>query len=81
MNKTSFTMMIEVMKRALEKQPKVSFNELRKRDDKITTTTEHLFLALKEHSVIAPKDLKFSPVKGKIDPNVVSDLEIEKASS
>lgn len=79
MNKSNFNMAIEVVRRALETTPKISFNQLRKtNNDKINITAENFFLALREHSTIAPKDIKFSPVKGKIDPNVVADLEIEK---
>ncbi len=81
MNRNNFTTIIQIMRRALEKEPKLSFNQLRKTNDLITTTAENFFIALREHRTLVPTDIKFSPVKGKIDPNVVADLEIEKASS
>lgn len=80
MNKMSFTMVLDMARRTLEKKPKIKYNELRRQNSAINTTAEHFYLALTtEHKSIAPTDLRFTQINGKVDPNTVVDLEIEKA--
>lgn len=72
-------MILDFARRALEKKPKTTFNELR-RLNSISSTAEHFHISLTtEHKTLAPADLKFTKVSGKIDPNTIMDLEIEKS--
>lgn len=72
---------VKILEKSLKEMSKVSFNQLRRSNPGISMTAESFFLAVQEDSYLLPPGFKVTPKKGKIDPSVVTDIEIEKSGA
>lgn len=79
LKRAAIVTVIETARRRLEAKTKVSFNDLRRQNDRILITA-HMFSVLIElYPGSRPSDLRLTLKKGEIDTTVVTDLNFEKA--
>lgn len=77
MNKQSFEMIVSFARNTLKTSPTVTFNDLRRANSNIKFSADDFYRTLQQNSQLNPEDLKFTLKQGVIDPNVITDLEIE----